>query len=168
MAHSSLYRGLVRTLQQARRLNFEAEGKPLPLPSSRLRQSRRRFLKAATFLGGTTLLAKALTPTISWGQAKEGSQPQVVIIGGGLAGLNAAYQLKKAGITATLYEATSQVGGRVRSVKNAVGKDIVTDLGGSFINTNHEDMLNLARELGITLVNQNENAKFSILSLLLQ
>lgn len=166
MAHSSLYRSLVQVLQQARRLNFEAEGKPLPLPANKLSKSRRRFVRNAALVGGTTaLLGKVLTPAISWGQTKEGetkaspNSHQVIIIGGGLAGLNAAYQLKKVGITATLYEATSQVGGRVRSVKNVVGKDIVTDLGGSFINTNHEDMLTLARELGITLMNQNENAK---------
>jgi monoamine oxidase len=159
MAHSPLFNSFIRALQKARQLNFEAEGKPLPLPASRLSHSRRRLLKTATFVGATALLSKVLTPTISWGQAKEGSKSQVVIIGGGLAGLNAAYQLKKAGITATLYEATSQVGGRVRSVKNAIGKDIVVDLGGSFINTDHEDMLTLARELGITLVNQIENAK---------
>jgi monoamine oxidase len=159
MAHSPLYSSFVRALQKARHLNFEAEGKPLPVPVSQLSRSRRRFLKNAILIGSTALLSQTLTPSVTWGQPKEDKKSRVVIVGGGLAGLNAAYQLKKAGITATLYEAASQVGGRVRSVKDAIGKGIVVDLGGSFINTNHEDMLTLARELGITLVNQNENAK---------
>ncbi|MGQ0594512.1 MAG: FAD-dependent oxidoreductase [Gammaproteobacteria bacterium] len=33
-----------------------------------------------------------------------------------MAGLNAAYQLKKAGISATVYEARRRVGGRILSV----------------------------------------------------
>ncbi|MFM2315498.1 MAG: hypothetical protein RLZZ04_4776 [Cyanobacteriota bacterium] len=40
--------------------------------------------------------------------------PKIAIVGGGIAGLNAAYQLHKSGLQATVYEAKSQVGGRIR------------------------------------------------------
>jgi oxygen-dependent protoporphyrinogen oxidase len=39
----------------------------------------------------------------------------VVIIGGGIAGLTAAYYLKKSGITPTIFEASSQLGGVIQS-----------------------------------------------------
>jgi monoamine oxidase len=38
---------------------------------------------------------------------------KVAIIGAGIAGLNAAYQLKKAGIQATVYEGSHRLGGRI-------------------------------------------------------
>lgn len=42
-------------------------------------------------------------------------EKKIVIVGGGLAGLSAAYTLKKAGIRAEIYEATQYAGGRCRN-----------------------------------------------------
>lgn len=42
-------------------------------------------------------------------------EKKVVVVGGGLAGLSAAYTLKKAGVIADVYEAGSHVGGRCRN-----------------------------------------------------
>jgi monoamine oxidase len=160
MAHSPQYRRLVRLLQTARRLNLEAEGQRPPEPMFR---TRRRFLKNATLAGGAALSAKILSfAQAGWSQPKPGANPganrKVAIIGGGMAGLNAAYQLKKRGIIATVYEASSQLGGRIRST-STLSNGIITDLGGSFINTDHEDMLALAKELKVPLINQNTVAQ---------
>jgi monoamine oxidase len=73
------------------------------------------------------------------------------VVGAGLAGLNAAYQLRKRGYTATVYEARSRVGGRVLSVTGPAGAGLTLDLGGSFINSDHTDLLTLARELNVPL-----------------
>src|SRR5262249_10068078 len=88
-----------------------------------------------------------------------GPTPRVAIVGAGLAGLNAAYQLKKAGISAAVYEARRRVGGRILSLTGAIGEGLTTDLGGSFINSDHTDMLQLVQEFGLTLFNRLADAE---------
>jgi monoamine oxidase len=119
--------------------------------------SRRQFLRAgavggaaaATTLSGLSTPARALA-------ALGGDTPRVAVIGAGLAGLTAAWKLKGAGISATVYEARDRVGGRAWSETGADG--LVYDLGGSFINTDHADMLALVDELGLELFNRNREA----------
>ena len=67
--------------------------------------------------------------------------PSIAVIGAGIAGLNAAYQLKKAGHFATVYEARSRIGGRMLSAN--LGNGLIVDLGAELINTDHADMLAL-------------------------
>jgi monoamine oxidase len=104
---------------------------------------------AGAVSGGLPLPVTPLSAT-SFGR----TTARVAIVGAGLAGLNAAYQLKKAGISATVYEARRRVGGRILSLTGAIGEGLVTDLGGSFINSDHADMLQLAEEFGLTLFNR--------------
>ena len=78
-------------------------------------------------------------------------QPKIVIIGAGMAGLNCAYQLKKAGRFSTVYEGSKRIGGRIFSKSNILASDIYTELGGEFIDSGHEDMLQLCSEFGLSL-----------------
>ncbi|WP_368665974.1 FAD-dependent oxidoreductase [Aphanothece sacrum] len=73
-------------------------------------------------------------------------------MGGGIAGLNALIQLKKVGLIANVYEGKERLGGRVHSIKIGAKKDTILDLGGSFINSDHEDLLTLAQELGVDVL----------------
>jgi protoporphyrinogen oxidase len=64
----------------------------------------------------------ASQPTNAWGAAlaspaTDNGGHKVVIVGAGPAGLTAAYQLSKAGITSTVFEADSVVGGIARTVE---------------------------------------------------
>ncbi|MEB3359023.1 MAG: NAD(P)/FAD-dependent oxidoreductase [Synechococcales bacterium] len=163
MPHSSLFRQLRRTFRMACYQNLKADGghgrptlkgdrPPTKLPS---RWSRRRFLKSMALAGGAAIATRIVAhPHLAWGTRT----PQVAVIGAGIAGLNAAYQLKKAGLTATVYEARHRVGGRIQSATGVVGEGIVSDLGGHFINTDHLDMIALAEEFGINLFNLEEDA----------
>jgi monoamine oxidase len=117
-----------------------------PVPGPRLR--RRRFLKY-TALAAAGAIAAAVPNLQATGQ----SAPTVAIIGGGLAGLAAAYRLQNMGITATIYEAKPRVGGRVQSVNNVVGDGLVVEMGAEFINTDHRDLLALVAELNLPLFN---------------
>ena len=143
MAHTPAFRELIRWLQQARRQNLAEDGEAPPLPLGQVRWTRRRFVKSVAFAGAATTISPGWFP-VTWAGAR--FAPRIAIVGAGIAGLNAAYQLKKAGYHATVYEARRRIGGRIVSLTDAVGEGLVTDLGGSFINTDHRDMLGLARE----------------------
>lgn len=75
-----------------------------------------------------------------------------------MAGLNAAYQLKKRGYDSTVYESRSRVGGRMFTVRDAFGPGSVTDVGGELVNTNHSDIIGLAQEFGIGLFDRSTDA----------
>jgi len=107
--------------------------------------SRRKFLENS----GKVLLVGSLAPKlllpnarIRVGQAK----PRIVIVGGGIAGLNALHTLKKAGYDATIYEASGRTGGRMFTVPESMGKGTWTEFGGEFIDTDHDDMWALIHE----------------------
>ena len=102
---------------------------------------------AATVLAGCTKM------TNSPGNSNGNSQPKIAIIGAGIAGLNAAYTLKKQGITSDLYEANTRAGGRIFTAQNILNPDLSTELGGEFIDSDHHDMRNLAAEFGFPLLN---------------
>jgi monoamine oxidase len=158
MAHTSLFRRFLRALQQARRDNLKAAGKPPPLTRRKARWTRRRFLGAAALAAGSAL-ASGGRPRMdrAWSGEALGSSPQIAVIGGGIAGLNAAFQLQQAGYLATVYEGRRRVGGRILSVTGAVGDGLVTDLGGQLINTDHADMLGLVEAFGLRLFNRHED-----------
>jgi monoamine oxidase len=84
--------------------------------------------------------------------ARTRADARVAVVGGGIAGLVAAYRLRQAGLRdVTVYEANRRTGGRMLSGRNLVGQGSLVELGGSFINTDHTDMLALAREFGLAL-----------------
>lgn len=96
-------------------------------------------------------LAAALAIDGNLPQGDAGRSPRIAIVGGGLAGLNAAYTLQKLGLAATVYEAKPYVGGRIQSRAGLVMPGLVNDLGAAFINSDHRDMLALVEELGLEL-----------------
>lgn len=62
------------------------------------------------------------------------SDPQVVVIGAGVAGLAAAWRLTRAGISVLLLEARERAGGRVRTeIVESEGKPLVVEQGAEFI-----------------------------------
>jgi monoamine oxidase len=74
----------------------------------------------------------------------------VTIIGAGLAGLSAAYDLQHAGWRVTVLEARDRVGGRVYSVRS-FSNGLVAEAGGEFIEDSHSRMLALAKQFDLKL-----------------
>jgi monoamine oxidase len=74
----------------------------------------------------------------------------VTIIGAGLAGLSAAYDLQSAGWRVTVLEARERVGGRVFSVRS-FSNGAVAEAGGEFIEDSHARMLALAKQFDLKL-----------------
>ena len=121
-------------------------------PKKRL--GRRKFLQRAAAVGGGTLLTVGSHGCRNFLLAQAGNAPKIAIVGAGMAGLNAAYQLKKAGYRATVYEASNRVGGRMYTVHDAIGDNTWVNLGAEYINSGHEDMIALAEELNIPLLDR--------------
>lgn len=164
MARSALFRKFVKLLHLSR----SSSDSPAPAPVSVFadseseqtgspKYSRRRFLRYSALATGAAIASTALSELPRLGSVLGYSKPNVAVVGGGIAGLNAAYQLKKLGILATVYEAKSYLGGRIQS-RTVAGDRLVNDLGGSFINTDHEDILALVEEFGLELFNRVEDA----------
>ena len=85
--------------------------------------------------------------------------PRIVIVGAGIAGLNALHILKKAGLDATIYESSGRIGGRIFTVKNVMGEGTWTEFGGEFIDTNHADMWELAKEFKLELIDYAQTSE---------
>jgi monoamine oxidase len=80
----------------------------------------------------------------------------VVIIGAGISGLTAAYELSKQNIPSTIYEALSHVGGRAVSTFDTKFKQWASE-GGAFIDSDHFAIKNLLEKLDVKIVNISEN-----------
>lgn len=84
---------------------------------------------------------------------KKNEMLDLAILGGGMAGLNCANYLLQSNINYKIFEANKRVGGRILTHYNdALGLGIFPEFGGDFIDTNHEDMLNLAKEFNLELL----------------
>ena len=93
----------------------------------------------------TFLSVSALTPF-----ALKAPSLDVGIVGVGLAGLSCGHELKKAGVRAALYEASSRPGGRCSSLRGMFPGQ-VAERGGELIDNLHKTMIGYAREFGLTL-----------------
>lgn len=79
-------------------------------------------------------------------------QPRVVVVGAGLAGLSAAFELSRRGHQVTVVEARDRVCGRVWSQQ--LGNGVVVERGGEFVSARHESVRWAVEVLGLRLVRQ--------------
>lgn len=77
----------------------------------------------------------------------------VTIVGAGLAGLAAGYELARRGVNVSILEARDRVGGRVWTLYDwEYGQ--YADAGGEFVDSNHRHVIRYARKMGIPLLTQ--------------
>jgi len=146
MSRTPLFAAVMKALAPS----FQDDGLVLPRSSA---LTRRRLLRLSAAAAGVT----ALSPVLNWSAyAKKKARPEkngprsVAIIGGGVAGLTAAYRLQAHGVKPVLFEASNRWGGRMFTVYDFY-KGMFCELGGEFVDTNHEDLQKLAAELGVGL-----------------
>jgi len=109
---------------------------------------RREFLKTFGLAAGTILMPNGFVELSS---ATLFEKKKVIIIGAGLAGLGAAYQLHKQGHEVTILEARLRAGGRVMTVRHPFADDLYAEAGGEWINAAQRHIIMLAEELGLEL-----------------
>jgi monoamine oxidase len=73
----------------------------------------------------------------------------VVVVGGGMAGLSAARDLLAANVSVLVLEARNRVGGRL--LNHTLGNGSVVELGGQWVGPTQDRVLALAEELGLGL-----------------
>jgi monoamine oxidase len=148
--------------------------------------SRRDFLARVGAVGGAAAVHEAATALgMLPGVARAAPvslapvsrpAPRVLIIGAGIGGLVAAYELVRAGYDCTVLEASARAGGRNLTIR---GGDVVDEIGGrqrcgfdadphlyfnagpARIPASHTALLGYCRTLGVALevfVNENRNA----------
>src|SRR5262249_33119453 len=109
------------------------------------RPSRRDFLKTGAAGAAAAALGRP-------SKLFAGTPPRIVIVGAGIAGLNAALTLQNAGFAATIYEASGRIGGRMHSDTTSWANGQVTEHCGELIDSTHKTILGLAKRFGIPVV----------------
>ncbi|MBL8224668.1 MAG: FAD-dependent oxidoreductase [Chromatiales bacterium] len=116
---------------------------PPPREQTRSSLTRRRLLRLA---GGAALAATA-APLAGCG--RRGGQAEsgwdAIVIGAGLAGLNAALLLQDEGLRVLVLEADTRVGGRVRTLDDLPGRP---EAGGTEIGSGYARVRDMATRLG--------------------
>jgi len=112
------------------------------------RTTRARFVKEA---GAGALALTALGRFAA--PARGAGAPRIVVVGAGLAGLSAAYALRRAGYAAEIHEASTRIGGRCWTLRGAFAESQIAEHGGELIDQSHAQVRQLAQGLGLKLDN---------------
>jgi monoamine oxidase len=75
----------------------------------------------------------------------------VVILGAGMAGLSALDALRREGVDALIVESRARPGGRVFTLRDHFSDGLHVEAGAQYIPSGHHRVLQLARDLGLTL-----------------
>jgi len=150
LGRTPLFRTVIRALREAK-LRGAHPGREEAAARLGGASSRREFLgrsvKAAAAL---PFLARAAAAAQDRNDGVPGSaQAPVAILGGGAAGLTAAYRLAKANVPCSLFEGSERLGGRIFTRRDFNKDGMFCELGAELVDSNHEELIGLARELGI-------------------
>ena len=109
---------------------------------------RREFLAAGA--GALALAGTGVWPRPGGSSAGDGA-PRAIVVGAGLAGLTAAFELERRGWSVTVLEARDRLGGRVLTVRRPFAGGQYAEAGGEFIDVNQTRIQAYARRFGLPL-----------------
>src|SRR6266566_5877901 len=113
--------------------------------------NRRNFLKRV----GVTAGSLYFSSSTSWPSPQQTSErrrsTRVTILGAGLAGLAAGWELTRAGHDVTILEAQLHPGGRVHTIREGLSDDLYAEAGAGRIPANHSITLEWVKHFGLEL-----------------
>jgi monoamine oxidase len=121
------------------------------------RRTRRELLIGAGGLAAGAALARSTSTARAFRITRLQAHPRIAIVGAGLAGLRCAHMLwtQSPGdpVPAAVYEGNAhRAGGRCWTLRNFFAGGLVTEHGGSFLNSNQTAIRRLASALGLKQV----------------
>jgi monoamine oxidase len=117
-----------------------------------MKTNRREFTRLALLaLGGVSLARDRSWAYPQQRMERSGRGKQVVILGAGLAGLVAGWELQKAGHNVTILEAQLHPGGRVHTIREGLSDDFYAEAGAGRIPANHDVTLQWLKYFGLEL-----------------
>ncbi|MFO1500543.1 MAG: NAD(P)/FAD-dependent oxidoreductase [Verrucomicrobiota bacterium] len=123
---------------------------PYHLPPGQTHRASELSRRTVIKLAGATV-ALSLVQPLALAQPKRGKT--VIVAGGGIGGLCAAYELMKRGHTVTVLEASGRCGGHVRSIHDPLPDGLYADLGAEqCTKPGYERYREYAAEFGLELV----------------
>jgi monoamine oxidase len=132
---------------------------------------RRDFLKQTALAAGFALTApesNALPFNAQAAKATDGAlrlkgrPKKIVVVGAGLAGLSAAYELTEAGHDVTVLEARGRAGGRVQTLRDQFSDGLYAEAGAMNVYDIHDWTLKYIKLFGLTLHPSTPNALASV------
>jgi monoamine oxidase len=148
MARTPLLRALQKLAEEQR------SAERLGITPEELHEHRQAAYSRGEFLKRAGVAGAALTVGPTARLRLGTSAPRIAIVGGGIAGLNAALTLADKGVAATIYEAsTDRVGGRMHSDRSGYwSQGQVSEFCGELIDTGHTTIRHLARRFRLSTV----------------
>lgn len=117
--------------------------------------TRRSFIRSVLAAGTTALLpwsVGALRAATAPPLGKRGPRKRVVVLGAGVAGLAAAFELDAAGHEVTVLEARTRPGGRVLTLREPFADGLYAEAGATRIASTNDWTLKYVRQFGLELV----------------
>ena len=113
---------------------------------------RREFLR--TSVATTASVAMSSLNSFALGAhalTQRGNAKRIIIIGAGLAGLSAGYELTQANHDVTILEARSRPGGRVHTLRDPFAEGVYAEAGATRIPNHHHFTLKYVKLFGLSL-----------------
>jgi monoamine oxidase len=112
---------------------------------------RREFLQQSVLATAFSLSSLRVRAFSQVKLERKGLAGKVIIVGAGLAGLSAAYELTRAGHDVTVLEAQARAGGRVFTLRAPFSDNLYAEAGAMFIPDTHDLTLHYVKEFNLPL-----------------
>jgi len=113
--------------------------------------NRRQFLRRSIVAAAGASLVKPALPSSASPIIIKGPPKKVLILGAGMAGLVAAYELTQLGHQVTVLEARNRPGGRCHTIREPFSDGLFAEAGAARIPDDHDLTLRYAKQLDVGL-----------------